>query len=129
MRRASAASHRRAWSRSPTSGRTRRAPAARACSRRAVWRARGRWFVTTESPSTAAAAERVLDEWSDLVDELRRTDEANRRGRLAQRHVLEQARQRDRAVLRVIDHVQLLVVGREVRGVPRGVEVEVEASV
>ena len=61
-------------------------------------------------------AERVLDERAQVVDELGRAHQADRRHRLAERHVLEQARQRDRAVLRVIDHVELLVVGR--RGTP-----------
>src|SRR3569623_3156594 len=96
---------------------------------RAVWRCASACGATALLPATAAPTECVLDEWSDLVDELRRAREANRRRRLAERHVLEQTRQRARAVLRVIDHVQLLVVGGEIGGVARGVEVDVVAAV
>src|SRR3954471_5035076 len=64
---------------------------------RAVWACPAQRRATALLPATAAAAERVLDERSDLVDELRRAHEANGRGGLAERHVLEQARQRDRA--------------------------------
>jgi len=76
-------------------------------------------------PAATAATERVLDQRAQLVDELRCADEPDRRHRLAERHVLEQARQRDRAVARVIDHVQLFIIRREVTDLARGIEMEI----
>ena len=43
-------------------------------------------------PAAAPAGERVLDERTQLVDELGSADEPDRRHRLAERHVLEQPR-------------------------------------
>src|ERR1041385_7841647 len=74
---------------------------------------------------TCYPAERAIDERAQVVDELGGTHEADSRHRLTERHVLEQAAERDRAVARVIDDVELLVVGGEVADLARGVEVDV----
>src|SRR5207237_1315942 len=87
---------------------------------RAVWRRCARRLPTL-----------LLRLWSghqhaQRVDQLGCAHESHGLRRLAKRHVLEQARQRGRAVFRVTDDVELLVGGGEVAGVTRGVEVDVE---
>src|SRR5260221_13097895 len=74
------------------------------------------------SAAATSAAERVLDERPQIVDQLGGTHQPDRGHRLAQRHVLEQARPRHCAVAWGIDHVKLLVVGGEVAGLARRVE-------